>query len=49
MPKLSKILMKDVMIVPQILGGERDSEGAVYSESLWEESLELFLNLVSVK
>ena len=40
--------MKDVMIVPQILGGG-DSEGAVYSESLWEESLELFLNLVSAK
>ncbi len=51
MPKLSVILMKDVMILPNILAASLTDTAveSVYSENLWEESLDLMLNLVTIK
>eukprot|EP00347_Sterkiella_histriomuscorum_P022045 403331879 len=49
---LPKLLIKDVMILPQVMEqakSNQNSSSLIYSENLWDESLELLLNLISIK
>ncbi|CDW82063.1 UNKNOWN [Stylonychia lemnae] len=50
---LPRLVMKDVMILPNVLEKAQQTNTSIevldYSENLWDESLDLLLNLINIK